>query len=84
VLTSAERTSATAPRPPRRAARARGPAAVLLGVLVLGEHVASTPLDLVGEIPAAAVVVAGTVLITRHSAAVLRDDRAGVPTPVRG
>jgi drug/metabolite transporter (DMT)-like permease len=58
--------------------------AVLLGVLVLGEHVASTPLDLIGEILAAAVVVAGTVVITRHSAAVLRDDRAGVSTPVWG
>lgn len=53
--------------------------AVLLGVLVLGEHVATTPLDLVGEVLAAAVVIAGTVLITRHSAAVLRDDRAGEP-----
>jgi uncharacterized membrane protein len=58
--------------------------AVLLGVLVLGEHVASTPSDLVGEILSAAVVVAGTVVITRHSAAVLSDDRAGVPTPAWG
>ena len=58
--------------------------AVLLGVLVLGERVASTPLDLIGEILSAAVVVAGTVVITRHSAAVLRDDRAGVPTPAWG
>ena len=58
--------------------------AVLLGVLVLGEHVAATPLELVGEVLSAAVVVAGTVLITRHSAAVLRDDRAGVPAPAWG
>ncbi|MCD2193410.1 DMT family transporter [Actinomycetospora endophytica] len=53
--------------------------AVLLGVLVLGEHVATSPLDIAGEILAAAVVVAGTVVITRHSAAVLRDDREGTP-----
>ncbi len=58
--------------------------AVLLGVLVLGERVAAGPADLVGEVVAAAVVVAGTVLITRQSAAVLRDDRAGVPTPAWG
>ena len=58
--------------------------AVLLGVLVLGERVASTPLDLIGEILSAAVVVAGTVVVARHSAAVLRDDRAGVPTPAWG
>jgi uncharacterized membrane protein len=58
--------------------------AVLLGVLVLGERVATGPLDLVGEVLAAAVVVLGTVVITRHSAAVLRDDRAGVPTPAWG
>lgn len=58
--------------------------AVLLGVLVLGERVAAGPGDLVGEVVAAAVVVAGTVLITRQSAAVLRDDRAGVPTPAWG
>jgi uncharacterized membrane protein len=58
--------------------------AVLLGVLVLGEHVAATPLDLAGEVLAAAVVVAGTVVITRHSAAVLRDGRAGLPTPAWG
>ena len=58
--------------------------AVLLGVLVLEEHVATTPLALVGEVLSAAVVVAGTVVITRHSAAVLRDDRAGVPAPAWG
>jgi hypothetical protein len=45
---------------------------------------ATTPLDLVGEILSAVVVVAGTVVIPRHSAAVLRDDRAGVPTPAWG
>lgn len=53
--------------------------AVLLGVLVLGEHVATSPADLAGEVLAAAVVIAGTVVITRHSAAVLRDDREGAP-----
>ena len=58
--------------------------AVLLGVLVLGEHVATTPLALLGEAVAAAVVITGTVVITRQSAAVLRDDRAGVPTPAWG
>jgi hypothetical protein len=51
---------------------------------VLGEHVATTPLDPVGEILSAVVVVAGTVVITRHPAAVLRDDRVGVPTPAWG
>ncbi|NMO92128.1 DMT family transporter [Actinomycetospora sp. TBRC 11914] len=58
--------------------------AVLLGVLVLGERVAAGPADLVGEVVAAAVVVLGTVVITRQSAAVLRDDRAGMPTPAWG
>lgn len=58
--------------------------AVLLGVLVLGEHVAAGPVDLLGEVLAAAVVVVGTVVITRHSAAVLRDDRSGAPTPAWG
>lgn len=58
--------------------------AVLLGVLVLGEHVAAGPADLLGEVLAAAVVVVGTVVITRHSAAVLRDDRSGAPTPAWG
>lgn len=58
--------------------------AVLLGVLVLGEHVASTPVALFGELLAAAVVVAGTVVITRQGAAAIRDDRAGVPTVAWG
>jgi drug/metabolite transporter (DMT)-like permease len=58
--------------------------AVLLGVLVLGERVTTSPLDLAGEVVAAAVVVVGTVIITRHSAAVLRDDRAGTPAPAWG
>lgn len=51
--------------------------AVTLGVLVLGETVRTTPLALLGEVVAAAVVIAGTVVITRQSAAVLRTDRAG-------
>ncbi|MDL5154566.1 DMT family transporter [Actinomycetospora termitidis] len=51
--------------------------AVTLGVLVLGETVRTTPLALLGEVVAAAVVVAGTVVITRQSAAVLRTDRSG-------
>jgi drug/metabolite transporter (DMT)-like permease len=51
--------------------------AVTLGVLVLGEWVRTTPLALVGQVVAAAVVIAGTVAITRQSAALLRTDRAG-------
>jgi hypothetical protein len=58
--------------------------ALLLDVLVLEEHVATTSPALVGEILSTAVVVGGTIVTTRHSAAVLRDDRAGVPAPAWG
>jgi drug/metabolite transporter (DMT)-like permease len=58
--------------------------AVLLGVLVLGESVSSTPVAVVGQVLAAAVVVGGTVVITRLSAAMLRDDRAGSLAPAWG